>query len=66
MNIFIKEWADHSATLMTDNGQVLSTYPSRKAAYAVCREYYAAQFGQDIEAHNAASGDDPLADLIVC
>lgn len=66
MNFYIKEWANHTATLMTDNGQVLWTFPSRSEAYEVCREYYALQFGEDIELRMEAIERAPIADLVVC
>jgi len=48
MNFYIKEWENRTATLMTDTGQVLWTFPSKAEAYEVCREYYAIQFGRHI------------------
>jgi len=66
MNFYIKEWANNTATLMTDNGQVLWTFPSKAEACMVCREYYALQFGKDVQVRIEASGQPQLSDLIVC
>ena len=66
MNFYIKEWANNTATLMTDNGQVLWTFPSKNEAYEVCREYYAVQFGEDIRLRMEAITRPPVTDLIVC
>ena len=40
MNFYIKEWPDHTATLMTDIGQVLWKFPSVAEARLMCEEYY--------------------------
>ena len=40
MNLYIKEWPDHTATLMTDIGQVLWKFPSVAAARKTCETYY--------------------------
>jgi hypothetical protein len=66
MNFYIKEWANHTATLMTDNGQVLWTFPSKRDAYEVCREYYAVQFGEDIDLQSEATDQAPIPDLVIC
>jgi len=66
MNFYIKEWANHTATLMTDNGQVLWTFPSKVEAYEVCREYYAVQLGEDIQPRMEAIDQAPMTDLVVC
>lgn len=40
MNFYIKTWPDDTATLMTDNGQVLWSFHSLDDAVTVCREWY--------------------------
>lgn len=40
MNFYIKTWPDDTATLMTDNGQVLWSFHSLDDAVSVCREWY--------------------------
>jgi hypothetical protein len=41
MNFYIKTWPDDTATLMTDNGQVLWSFHSLDDAVAACHEWYA-------------------------
>ncbi len=41
MTFYIKIWPDNTATLMTQWGQVLWTFPNPDEAMAACREWYA-------------------------
>ena len=40
MHVYIKEWADETATLMTDNGRVICVFPSIDEAQSLCRDEY--------------------------
>ena len=41
MNFYIKTWPDDTATLMTDNGQVLWSFHCLNDAVSAAREWYA-------------------------
>ncbi len=41
VTFYIKAWPDNRATLMTDLGQILMTFPSVEEAASACREWYA-------------------------
>jgi hypothetical protein len=66
MNFYIKEWENRTATLMTDTGQVLWTFPSKAEAYAICREYYAIQLGQSIPQCMERPAQPRQPDPVVC
>jgi hypothetical protein len=51
VQLLIKEWVNRTATVMTENGQVLWTFSSLAAARAACREW------------QALSGDEPVTCL---
>ena len=40
MVFYLKVWPDETATLMTQMGQILWTFPTVEEALAVCREWY--------------------------
>ena len=40
MHVYIKEWADDTATLMTENGHVICVFPSIDEAHLLCRDDY--------------------------
>lgn len=40
MDFYIREWADGHATLMTEQGHVLWTFPGVDEAQSACREWY--------------------------
>ena len=40
MHVYIKEWADDTATLMTENGHVICVFPSIDEARQLCRDDY--------------------------
>jgi hypothetical protein len=48
VKLIIKEWVNRTATVMTENGQVLWTFSSLAAARTACREW------------QALSGDEPM------
>jgi len=64
MNFYIKEWANKTATLMTDMGQVLWTFPNAEEAYKVCEEYYSIQLCKDSAAN--APQHNMLARPVAC
>jgi hypothetical protein len=41
MKLFIKEWPNKTATIMTENGQVVWTFSSREIARHACQEWFA-------------------------
>ena len=40
MTFYIKAWPDRSATLMTETGHILWTFPTLDEAMAACRDWY--------------------------
>ncbi|MFQ5488743.1 MAG: hypothetical protein ACE5ET_09915 [Gammaproteobacteria bacterium] len=40
MTFYIKAWPDNSATLMTELGQILWTFPTLDDALNACRDWY--------------------------
>lgn len=40
MKVFIKVWPNNTATVMTDNGQVLWTFSNVAEARKACREWH--------------------------
>jgi len=41
VRLFIKEWVNRTATIMTENGQVVWTFSSLQDARTACREWQA-------------------------
>jgi hypothetical protein len=42
MKLFIKVWPNKTATIMTENGQVVWTFSSREIARNACQEWFTA------------------------
>ncbi len=40
MRVFIKEWPNKTATLITETGKVIWTFSSAEAAHTASREWY--------------------------
>ncbi len=40
MKLFIKEWPNKTATIMTENGQVVWTFSNREIAQHACHEWF--------------------------
>jgi hypothetical protein len=40
MRVFVKEWPNQTATLLTENGQVIWTFDSVALAKSACREWF--------------------------
>ena len=40
MKLFIKEWPNKTATIMTENGQVVWTFSNREIARHACQEWF--------------------------
>ena len=40
MKVYIKEWPNQTATIMTDNGQVIWTFSSMEEAHQACKEWH--------------------------
>jgi len=48
MRLFIKEWPNKTATIMTENGQVVWTFSSSEKARHACQEWFA-MLAEEIE-----------------
>ena len=49
MKVFIKEWPNKTATILTANGEVIWTFSSMAEARQACREWHSlARQGQDV------------------
>ena len=62
MNFYIKTWPDDTATLMTDNGQVLWSFHCLNDAVSAAREWYAMN---DDKIGNLESLDDGEIDSLL-
>ncbi len=40
MKVLIREWPNQTATIMTDNGQVIWTFSSLEEAHQACNEWH--------------------------
>lgn len=58
MNFYIKTWPDDTATLMTDNGQVLWSFHSLNDAVSACREWYNLNDIKTDHTHNMLEGQN--------
>ena len=56
MQVFIKEWPNKTATIMTGNGQVVWTFSSVPEARKACREW------QSISTAEPILYEDPAGD----
>jgi hypothetical protein len=60
VKLYIKEWPNKTATLMTDNGQVVWTFSSLAEARNVCRAWCRLspeeiQYGDEVSADPSAA-----------
>ena len=42
ITFYVKEWPDETASLLTQNGQVIGTFPSIEEAKTTCRDLHVA------------------------
>lgn len=56
MRLFIKEWVNKTATIMTENGQVVWTFSSIQDARTACREWQALSDAEPVTYLEEGSG----------
>jgi len=61
MNVYIKEWPNKTATILTANGQVIWTFSSVAEARQVCSDWHSIVY-----AGEADCLDDPCDDRASC
>ena len=61
MLLYIKEWPNHSATIMTDNGQVIWTFSSTEEAHQACKDWHNLVAGEPVI---VMSSEPPESDSI--
>ena len=59
MKVYIKEWPNKTATLMTENGQVIWTFSSVAEARDVCRAWF--RLSDEEVQYDGEAGTDPSA-----
>ena len=57
MRIYIKEWANKTASIITAEGQVIWTFSSSESARQACREWRSLISPDDVESFDTASTD---------
>ena len=48
MLLYIKEWPNHTATIMSANGQVIWTFSSTEEAHQACNEWHNLVAGEPV------------------
>jgi len=48
MKVYIKEWPNRTATIMTGNGQVIWTFSSMEEAHQACSEWHNLVAGEPV------------------
>ena len=61
MRVFIKEWPNRTATIMTDTGQVIWTFSSAGEARRACMEWHNLAGGEAVIVHD---GEIPESGVI--
>jgi len=61
MNVYIKEWPNKTATILTSNGQVIWTFSSVAEARQVCADWHGIVYAGD-----ASALENPCADEASC
>lgn len=56
MRVYIKEWPNRTATIMTDTGQVIWTFSSTDEARRACMEWHNLVGGEPVFVHD---GENP-------
>jgi hypothetical protein len=60
MNVFIKEWPNKTATILTANGEVIWTFSSMAEARQACQEWHSlAREGKGMDAVNLHDDSTP-------
>jgi hypothetical protein len=57
MRIYIKEWQNGTASIITAEGQVIWTFSSSESARQACREWRSLMSPQDVESYDTASAE---------
>jgi hypothetical protein len=57
MRIYIKEWPNKTASIITAEGQVIWTFSCSETARQACREWRSLMSPNDIECYDSASAD---------
>ena len=57
MRIYIKEWPNQTASIITAEGQVIWTFSSSETARQACREWSSLMSPNDVESYDTASAD---------
>jgi len=55
MRIYIKEWPNRTASIITAEGQVIWTFSSSESARQACREWRSLRSPNDMESCDSAS-----------
>jgi len=55
MRIYIKEWPNKTASIITAEGQVIWTFSSYESARQACREWRSLMSPNDVEPYDGAS-----------
>jgi hypothetical protein len=64
MKVYIKEWSKKTATLMTENGQVIWTFSSVAEARDVCRAWFRLS-DEEVQYGGEASTDPSAAACLI-
>lgn len=64
MRVYIKEWPNKTATIMTENGQVVWTFNSTDQAQQACQEWLNIH-AEDIDFHSNVNDDPSAASCLV-
>lgn len=57
MRIYIKEWPNRTASIITAEGQVIWTFSSSETARQACREWGSLLSPEDVEWYDSAAAD---------
>jgi len=57
MRVYIKVWANKTASIITAEGQVIWTFSSSDAARQACREWRSLVSPEDLESFDTATAD---------
>jgi hypothetical protein len=57
MRVYIKEWPNRTASIITAEGQVIWTFSSSETARQACREWGSLLSPDDVECYDSAAAD---------
>jgi hypothetical protein len=64
MMVFIKEWSNKTATVMTGNGQVVWTFSSVAEARKACREWHSISTPESILYEDTTAEPENMANCV--